>query len=212
MDRGAVGIPKTGMASAALGRPSQRTDRRVSNIEGAAISHEASPASKASQGPCEFRCRLHQPQSHNVPHRPPLAAIWRSSMFLTVIAAQLPPRAVDMPLAFSAASNGGPRGAEWHRPFANRFGNNNLALGYSENNSGTGGTLSVSNGANTANFALLGNYMASSMVAFNRRPWWHCHQRGFAIHEPANATSPSAYPHTSILPLSSDFRSTATSL
>ncbi len=44
------------------------------------------------------------------------------------------------------------------------FGGNNPTLGYAENNSGTGGTLSVGDGAHSANVALLGNYMASSFV------------------------------------------------
>jgi hypothetical protein len=44
------------------------------------------------------------------------------------------------------------------------FGGNNLTLGYAENDSGTGGTLSVGDGAHSANVALLGNYMASSFV------------------------------------------------
>ena len=41
----------------------------------------------------------------------------------------------------------------------------NTTLGYSENNSGTGGTLTVSDGAQSAKIALLGNYMASSFAA-----------------------------------------------
>jgi len=40
----------------------------------------------------------------------------------------------------------------------------NVTLGYSENDSGTGGTLSVSDGTHAANIALLGNYMAASFV------------------------------------------------
>jgi hypothetical protein len=44
------------------------------------------------------------------------------------------------------------------------FGGNNLTLGYAENTSGTGGTLSVGDGVHSANVALLGNYMASSFV------------------------------------------------
>jgi hypothetical protein len=39
-----------------------------------------------------------------------------------------------------------------------------VTLGYSENNSGTGGTLTVSDGAHTAKVALLGNYMASNFT------------------------------------------------
>ena len=38
-------------------------------------------------------------------------------------------------------------------------------LGFAENSSGTGGTLSVSDGRHTANIALLGHYMASTFVA-----------------------------------------------
>jgi hypothetical protein len=37
-------------------------------------------------------------------------------------------------------------------------------LGYSPNNNNTGGTLSITNGSQTASIALLGNYMASSFV------------------------------------------------
>jgi hypothetical protein len=37
-------------------------------------------------------------------------------------------------------------------------------LGYSPNNNNTGGTLSVTNGSQSASIALLGNYMASSFV------------------------------------------------
>ncbi|MGO9046174.1 MAG: hypothetical protein ACLQFW_04695 [Xanthobacteraceae bacterium] len=37
-------------------------------------------------------------------------------------------------------------------------------LGYSENSSGTGGTLTVSDGADAAAITLLGHYMASSFV------------------------------------------------
>ena len=40
----------------------------------------------------------------------------------------------------------------------------NTTLGYAENKSQTGGTLSVGNGSQTAAIALLGNYMASSFV------------------------------------------------
>jgi hypothetical protein len=41
----------------------------------------------------------------------------------------------------------------------------NTTLGYSENSTNTGGTLTVSDGTQTAKIALLGNYMASSFVA-----------------------------------------------
>jgi len=37
-------------------------------------------------------------------------------------------------------------------------------LAYSENNSRTGGTLTVTDGTHTAAIALLGNYMASTLV------------------------------------------------
>jgi hypothetical protein len=37
-------------------------------------------------------------------------------------------------------------------------------LGYSPNNNNTGGTLSITNGSQSASIALLGNYMASSFV------------------------------------------------
>jgi hypothetical protein len=40
----------------------------------------------------------------------------------------------------------------------------NTTLGYATNASGSGGALTVSNGVNTANIALLGSYMASSFV------------------------------------------------
>ena len=40
----------------------------------------------------------------------------------------------------------------------------NTTLGYTPNNSSTGGVLAVSDGTHTANLALLGNYMASSFV------------------------------------------------
>ena len=39
-----------------------------------------------------------------------------------------------------------------------------MTLGYSVNSDGTGGTLSVSNGKQTANIALLGQYTASSFA------------------------------------------------
>jgi hypothetical protein len=38
-------------------------------------------------------------------------------------------------------------------------------LGYSENNSDTGGTLTVTDGTHAAAIALFGNYMASTLVA-----------------------------------------------
>lgn len=40
----------------------------------------------------------------------------------------------------------------------------NTTLGYAANSNNTGGTLTVSNGAHTANLALLGQYMAASFV------------------------------------------------
>ena len=46
-------------------------------------------------------------------------------------------------------------------------------LAYSENATGTGGTLTVSDGRHAAAIALLGNYMAGSFVDDGRRPWRH---------------------------------------
>jgi hypothetical protein len=44
------------------------------------------------------------------------------------------------------------------------FFGNTLTLGFAENGAGTGGVLSVSNGAQTASVTLLGNYIAASFV------------------------------------------------
>lgn len=43
--------------------------------------------------------------------------------------------------------------------------NSNTTLAYSQNVAETGGTLTVANGGNSANIALLGNYLAASFVA-----------------------------------------------
>jgi hypothetical protein len=40
----------------------------------------------------------------------------------------------------------------------------NTTLGYSENSSDNGGTLSITDGTHSAKLALLGNYMAASFV------------------------------------------------
>jgi hypothetical protein len=40
----------------------------------------------------------------------------------------------------------------------------NTTLGYSDNNNGSGGTLTVSDGASMATLALLGQYIASSFA------------------------------------------------
>jgi hypothetical protein len=44
------------------------------------------------------------------------------------------------------------------------FDANDMTLGYAENNTDTGGTLTVSNGGEAVKVALLGNYMATSFV------------------------------------------------
>jgi hypothetical protein len=64
--------------------------------------------------------------------------------------------------AFAATVSG--FGAQNHIDLSEIVFGANTTLVYSENNSHAGGTLSVTDGVNSANIALLGNYIASSFV------------------------------------------------
>jgi large repetitive protein len=56
----------------------------------------------------------------------------------------------------------------------------NTTPGYAQNGSNTGGALSVAEGANTVNLALLGMYLASSFVASGDGPRWQAGHRSAA--------------------------------
>jgi hypothetical protein len=70
---------------------------------------------------------------------------------------------VDPPAngSLTPSANGGAQGAI---DLSNISFGNGTTLGYSPNSSNTGGTLTVSDGTNVANVALLGQYMASSFA------------------------------------------------
>ena len=71
----------------------------------------------------------------------------------------------------------------------------NTTLGYAANNGNSGGALTVGNGINTANIALLGNYMAASFVTSSDG------HGGTLVSEAAQMsaqTSPLAQPHAAV--------------